>query len=44
VPADEFEVLTPDDLQNFAIPLLRSVARGEKLAPQWRAGKGWMAD
>jgi hypothetical protein len=71
VPADEFEVLTPDfaerhlvqwnafvkkigegELANrfaeviehikaFAVPILRSVAGGERIAQHWKAGKGW---
>lgn len=30
------------DLRIFALPLLRSLARGEQLAQQWRAGKEWV--
>ena len=32
-----------EDLKIFAMPLLRSLARGEKLTQQWRAGSGWVA-
>jgi len=31
-----------NDLRIFALPLLRSLARGEQLAQQWRAGKEWV--
>jgi predicted nucleotidyltransferase component of viral defense system len=31
------------DLRNFAMPLLRSVARGEKFAEKWSTKKGWIA-
>jgi predicted nucleotidyltransferase component of viral defense system len=31
------------DLRSFAIPLLRSLARGEKFAQNWNAKKGWIA-
>jgi hypothetical protein len=31
-----------DDLRIFALPLLRSLARGEPLAQQWKAGNGWV--
>jgi hypothetical protein len=30
------------DLKNFALPLLHSLARNEKLTQQWKAGKGWV--
>jgi hypothetical protein len=30
------------DLEVFAMPALRSLARGEKLAQQWEASKGWV--
>ena len=32
-----------EDLKNFAIPALRSIASGEKLTQQWKAGSGWVA-
>jgi hypothetical protein len=32
-----------EDLKNFAIPALRSLASGEKLTQQWKAGSGWVA-
>jgi predicted nucleotidyltransferase component of viral defense system len=71
VPADEFEVLTPDfaerhlvqwnafakkigevelanrfaevleNIKTFVVPMLRSVASGERIAQHWRAGRGW---
>jgi len=31
-----------EDLKNFAMPALRSLARGEKVAQQWKAGNGWV--
>jgi hypothetical protein len=31
-----------EDLKDFAIPLLHSLARNEKLTRQWKAGKGWV--
>jgi hypothetical protein len=31
------------DLKIFAMPVFRSLARGEKLAQQWKAGKGWVS-
>ncbi len=31
-----------EDLKNFAMPALRSLARGEKFAQQWKAGNGWV--
>ena len=30
------------DLERFALPLLYSLARNEKLTRQWKAGKGWV--
>jgi hypothetical protein len=30
-------------LKIFAMPVFRSLARGEKLTQQWRAGKGWVS-
>lgn len=30
------------ELRVFALPLLRSLARSERLAQQWRGGKGWV--
>jgi hypothetical protein len=32
-----------EDLKIFAMPVLRSLVRGEKLTQQWKAGKGWVA-
>ena len=32
-----------EDLKNFAIPALRSIASGEELTQQWKAGSGWVA-
>jgi len=32
-----------EDLKFFAMPALRSLARGEKFEQQWKAGKGWVA-
>jgi predicted nucleotidyltransferase component of viral defense system len=32
-----------EDIKVFAMPLLRSLARGEKLTRQWKARKGWVA-
>jgi hypothetical protein len=29
------------DLEVFALPALRAVARGEELTQRWRAGTGW---
>jgi len=31
------------DLKIFAMPVFRSLARGEKLTQQWKAGKGWVS-
>jgi predicted nucleotidyltransferase component of viral defense system len=31
-----------EDLKNFAIPPLRSLAHGENLAQHWKAGSGWV--
>lgn len=31
------------DLRSFAMPLLRSLARGEKFTQKWNAKKGWIA-
>jgi hypothetical protein len=31
------------DIENFAMPALRSLARNEKLWQRWKAGKGWAA-
>jgi len=33
-----------DDLKIFAMPVLRSLARGERFAQKWEAGQGWVAD
>jgi len=30
-----------EDLKIFAMPVFRSLASGEKLTQQWKAGKGW---
>jgi hypothetical protein len=30
------------DLKVFAMPALQSLARGDKLALQWKAGNGWV--
>lgn len=32
-----------DDIKVFAMPVLRSLARSEKLTQRWRAGRGWTA-
>jgi predicted nucleotidyltransferase component of viral defense system len=32
-----------EDLRSFAMPLLRSLARGEKFTQKWDAKKGWIA-
>ena len=32
-----------DDLKNFVMPVLCSLASGEKLTQQWKAGTGWVA-
>lgn len=32
-----------EDLKIFAMPALRSLARGEKFEQLWKAGKGWVA-
>jgi hypothetical protein len=29
------------DLTNFAMPVFRAIAHGEKLPRYWRAGQGW---
>jgi len=39
---DEFGKVV-EDLKIFALPVLRSLARGEKLTKQWKAGSGWVA-
>jgi hypothetical protein len=31
-----------DDIKNFAMPALRSLASGETMAKQWIAGQGWV--
>lgn len=31
-----------NELRIFALPVLRSLARGERLAQQWKAGNGWV--
>jgi hypothetical protein len=30
-----------EDLTNFAMPMFRAIAHGEKLPQQWKAGQGW---
>ncbi|MBM0103608.1 nucleotidyl transferase AbiEii/AbiGii toxin family protein [Steroidobacter sp. S1-65] len=30
------------DIRTFAVPALRSLARGEKLMERWKAGEGWV--
>jgi Nucleotidyl transferase AbiEii toxin, Type IV TA system len=32
-----------EDLKIFAMPVFRSLARGEKLTQKWKAGKGWVS-
>jgi predicted nucleotidyltransferase component of viral defense system len=32
-----------EDLKIFSMPVFRSLARGEKLTQQWKAGKGWVS-
>ena len=32
-----------DDVKTFAMPALRSLASGERLTKQWKAGRGWVA-
>lgn len=32
-----------EDLKVFATPLLSSLARGDKVADQWKGGKGWIS-
>jgi len=32
-----------EDLKIFAMPVFRSLALGEKLTQQWKAGKGWVS-
>lgn len=32
-----------EDLRVFAMPVLQSLARGQKLTQQWKAGTGWIA-
>jgi hypothetical protein len=31
-----------EEIKAFAMPVLSSLARGEKLKRQWKAGKGWI--
>lgn len=31
-----------EDLKNFSMPALRSLALGEKFPQQWKAGNGWL--
>jgi len=30
------------DLEVFALPALRALARGERITQQWKAGSGWL--
>jgi len=39
---DEFGKVV-EDLKIFALPVLRSLARRERLTKQWKAGSGWVA-
>ena len=32
-----------DDLKIFAMPVFRSLERGEKLTQRWKAGNGWVS-
>ncbi len=32
-----------EDIKNFAMPMLRPLARGQKFTQQWKAGSGWVA-
>jgi hypothetical protein len=32
-----------EDLKIFAMPMLSSIARGEKLSQRWNAKNGWLA-
>jgi len=32
-----------EDLRMFAMPMLRSLALGEKFRQQWKVGTGWVA-
>ncbi len=38
---DEFGRIV-DELKTFSLPVLRSLASGEKLSKQWKAGQGWV--
>jgi hypothetical protein len=40
---DEFGRIV-DDVKAFAMPVLRSLASGERLAQRWKAGRGWVAE
>ena len=40
--ADKFDTVV-EDLQKFAMPVLGSLTRREKLSQQWTAGTGWLA-
>jgi hypothetical protein len=31
-----------DDLKTFAVPMLYTLAHGERLAHRWKAGQGWV--
>jgi hypothetical protein len=39
---DEFGEVV-EDIRILAMPMLRSIARGEKLARRWKSGNGWLA-
>jgi hypothetical protein len=39
---DAFERVV-DDVKIFAMPVLQSLAGGERLTKQWKAGQGWVA-
>jgi hypothetical protein len=55
LPADDIEALTSafveehrvqwivDDVKIFAMPVLHSLAGGERLTKHWKAGQGWVA-
>ena len=40
---DAFGIIV-DDLEIFVMPMLRSLARGERFAQIWKAGQGWVVD
>jgi predicted nucleotidyltransferase component of viral defense system len=33
-----------EDLKTFAVPMFRTLARGESSMQRWRSGQGWIAD